>query len=76
MLKPWAMTEEEFRVDSEIKLRRVLPGRDISKTLELRVRWGYYHGLIIPQQAVSTKVGRNEPCPCGSGKKNKKCCNK
>ena len=21
-----------------------------------------------------TKVGRNEPCPCGSGKKNKKCC--
>lgn len=22
------------------------------------------------------KVGRNEPCPCGSGKKNKKCCGK
>jgi uncharacterized protein YecA (UPF0149 family) len=21
-----------------------------------------------------TKVGRNEPCPCGSGKKYKKCC--
>lgn len=21
------------------------------------------------------KVGRNEPCPCGSGLKNKKCCN-
>jgi SWIM/SEC-C metal-binding protein len=20
------------------------------------------------------KVGRNEPCPCGSGKKHKKCC--
>lgn len=20
------------------------------------------------------KVGRNEPCPCGSGKKQKKCC--
>jgi uncharacterized protein len=25
-------------------------------------------------QAMSTKVGRNEPCPCGSGKKFKKCC--
>ncbi len=25
-------------------------------------------------RAVSTKVGRNEPCPCGSGKKYKKCC--
>jgi SWIM/SEC-C metal-binding protein len=22
------------------------------------------------------KVGRNEPCPCGSGKKHKKCCGK
>lgn len=20
------------------------------------------------------KIGRNDPCPCGSGKKNKKCC--
>ncbi len=26
--------------------------------------------------AVSTKVGRNEPCPCGSGKKYKNCCGK
>ena len=24
----------------------------------------------------STKVGRNEPCPCGSGKKHKQCCGK
>ena len=24
--------------------------------------------------AISNKVGRNEPCPCGSGKKYKKCC--
>jgi preprotein translocase subunit SecA len=28
----------------------------------------------VPQQAVSKKVGRNDPCPCGSGKKYKKCC--
>jgi hypothetical protein len=26
------------------------------------------------KQAVSTKVDRNAPCPCGSGKKYKKCC--
>lgn len=25
-------------------------------------------------RAVSNKIGRNEPCPCGSGKKYKKCC--
>ncbi|MGI6175642.1 MAG: SEC-C metal-binding domain-containing protein [Christensenellales bacterium] len=30
-----------------------------------------YRASII---AVSNKVGRNEPCPCGSGKKYKKCC--
>lgn len=24
--------------------------------------------------STSEKVGRNEPCPCGSGKKHKKCC--
>nr|WP_243864209.1 SEC-C metal-binding domain-containing protein [Alkalibacillus almallahensis] len=23
---------------------------------------------------MSDKVGRNDPCPCGSGKKYKKCC--
>ncbi|TCM85858.1 SEC-C motif-containing protein [Paenibacillus sp. BK033] len=31
---------------------------------------------VVPmqQRAGSAKVGRNEPCPCGSGKKYKKCC--
>ena len=28
------------------------------------------------EQAVSNKVGRNDPCPCGSGKKYKNCCGK
>jgi hypothetical protein len=28
----------------------------------------------VYQQVVSDKIGRNEPCPCGSGKKYKKCC--
>ena len=27
-------------------------------------------------QAKSTKIGRNDPCPCGSGKKYKQCCGK
>ncbi|MFK7979604.1 MAG: DUF1186 domain-containing protein [Saprospiraceae bacterium] len=31
---------------------------------------------ILPEtvKRVGKKVGRNEPCPCGSGKKYKKCC--
>jgi len=32
------------------------------------------HRRIGEESAVSEKVGRNEPCPCGSGKKFKKCC--
>ncbi|CAK0769539.1 SEC-C motif domain protein [uncultured Gammaproteobacteria bacterium] len=39
-------------------------------------RWWYVDGEINPKgpprQVV--KVGRNDPCPCGSGKKHKKCC--
>ena len=35
---------------------------------------------VIPFSAQSNKtnvhVGRNDPCPCGSGKKYKKCCGK
>lgn len=30
---------------------------------------------IMPMR-IETKVGRNDPCPCGSGKKYKKCCGK
>lgn len=32
--------------------------------------------MIVPmiQPVKSTKIGRNEPCPCQSGKKYKKCC--
>ena len=29
---------------------------------------------IVPRLTATKKVGRNEPCPCGSGKKYKKCC--
>lgn len=33
---------------------------------------------VLPQQVVRAepKVGRNDPCPCNSGKKFKKCCGK
>jgi preprotein translocase subunit SecA len=29
---------------------------------------------ITPARRETPKVGRNEPCPCGSGKKFKNCC--
>lgn len=30
----------------------------------------------VANMAISNKIGRNDPCPCGSGKKYKKCCGK
>jgi preprotein translocase subunit SecA len=29
---------------------------------------------VVAPRSVDNKVGRNDPCPCGSGKKYKKCC--
>lgn len=38
----------------------------------------FYHGWMPLQQTIvkDKKVGRNDSCPCGSGKKYKKCCGK
>lgn len=40
--------------------------------------WFYEDGTVIPLTVIRSapKVGRNEPCPCGSGKKYKHCCGK
>ncbi len=29
---------------------------------------------LVPHQRREPKIGRNAPCPCGSGKKYKRCC--
>ena len=31
---------------------------------------------VAQRRVRKEKIGRNEPCPCGSGKKFKKCCGK
>lgn len=39
--------------------------------------WYYTRSVRIgpaPVRAAGPKVGRNDPCPCGSGKKYKHCC--
>lgn len=35
--------------------------------------WRYIDGTHHGKSKL-TKIGRNDPCPCGSGKKVKKCC--
>lgn len=38
--------------------------------------WFYRDGKTIrePERRAEPKIGRNDPCSCGSGKKYKKCC--
>lgn len=39
--------------------------------------WYFTDGVMAkPRPIISSKVGRNDPCPCGSGQKYKKCCGK
>jgi preprotein translocase subunit SecA len=33
-------------------------------------------GARKPARREAPKVGRNDPCPCGSGQKHKRCCAK
>src|SRR5690606_37710579 len=37
-------------------------------------RWWYVDGIMGVRPRRVEKVGRNDPCSCGSGKKYKKCC--
>lgn len=37
-------------------------------------RWVYWDRLPEASAQRQASVGRNDPCPCGSGKKYKKCC--
>ena len=52
--------------------------RELSDFRRENGEWVYVDGKINPQGEPRRvqKVGRNEPCPCGSGKKYKKCCGK
>lgn len=39
--------------------------------------WYFSDGTMVKAKPLSvTKIGRNDPCPCGSGQKYKKCCGK
>jgi SEC-C motif-containing protein len=40
-------------------------------------RWVFVDGEEVappPMKREEPRIGRNDPCPCGSGKKYKKCC--
>lgn len=51
---------------------------ELSSFIREAGRWVFDDAVPNPKPATRQvqKVGRNEPCPCGSGKKYKKCCGK
>lgn len=76
-----AETEEFFSSGEHGDLATVAAGalRILPDAMNGYARLGRALGRALeefgePAPVRSTKVGRNEPCPCGSGKKFKKCC--
>lgn len=60
-------------LDCGAKHLQSLPQWDALRTPEQRA--AIRHEWLDGRQAVSkSAAGRNDPCPCGSGKKYKKCC--
>jgi SEC-C motif domain protein len=47
-----------------------------SQFVKVKDAWHFQDGNVHGESVVRSgpKVGRNDPCPCGSGKKHKKCC--
>ncbi len=50
---------------------------EVSKFVRESGEWKFADGELVGEKPIlrkEPKVGRNDPCPCGSGKKYKKCC--
>ncbi|MEI7606897.1 MAG: YchJ family protein [Rhodospirillaceae bacterium] len=48
---------------------------EMSRFVRRDGRWWYLDGdMVAPRPRTVAKIGRNDPCSCGSGKKYKKCC--
>ena len=65
---------EFLELDMDGDLDRMLNEMDFA------MRGGFYEAdrtpVQMPYVRTNPKIGRNDPCPCGSGKKYKKCCGK
>lgn len=64
---------QETQRDGE-KLREFFQGNseeELKAKMDMRLKELEGLGHILVGR---TKIGRNAPCPCGSGKKYKKCC--
>jgi preprotein translocase subunit SecA len=65
LFEPISQEELERREQERLEARR-RQARELSYS-------GGESGPVSPKKREAAKVGRNDPCPCGSGKKFKKC---
>ena len=68
---------EDIREDTVRQVLSVVPRVQSTERVQVAkpTSAGFADGSSVARKpATSTKVGRNDPCPCGSGKKYKKCC--
>ncbi|ERJ12229.1 YecA family protein [Haloplasma contractile] len=71
---------EESSIVSE-RVDSIMQGLKNDENFIAIIKEHYHHMKLIGQEAFKfneplrkKKIGRNDPCPCGSGKKYKKCC--
>jgi uncharacterized protein YecA (UPF0149 family) len=63
-------------IDTAAKLRRAFPDAlaEFARLARAVQKVPLRHSGLSESPPSRPKVGRNEPCPCGSGRKYKKCC--
>jgi len=61
--------EARFLVDGRVDAMHELSSFNL-----VQGKWMYTEGEMLPPGFTPWKPGRNENCPCGSGKKFKRCC--
>ena len=67
--------EEPLESPFDNSRRFVIENTYLNEARDIRKSMGTTRTTTQPVVREGKKVGRNEPCPCGSGKKYKKCCN-
>lgn len=69
-----ALKREQTSLDTQLELRHLIMQSLYARHGLARTRARLQSELTNLPSAVAHKIGRNDPCPCGSGRKYKQCC--
>jgi preprotein translocase subunit SecA len=61
-------------VESQAIKEEARPASEIERQQQAAIAGTEADRKLEPIRNLEPKVGRNDPCPCGSGKKYKQCC--